>query len=103
MENNCASLYRNPSKIVGSYGPDKNLTFKCDHDLGHTLTNVSNGTSTHDGEQSCQIILKSIHNCRSYGLDKFGRMHGCMHIHQTVILCLAHLKWARQKYTNLFN
>ena len=34
---------------------------------------VSNGTSTCDGEQLCQIILKFIHNCRSYGPDKFGR------------------------------
>ena len=35
----------------------KNLIFKCDLDLGSTRTNVSNGTSTHDGEQMSQIIL----------------------------------------------
>ena len=32
--------------------------------------NVSNGTSTLDGEQLCQIILKCINNCRSFLLDK---------------------------------
>ena len=31
--------------------------------------------STSDGEQLCKTILKSIHNCRSYGPDEFGRMH----------------------------
>ena len=45
---------------------------KFDLDLGPTRANVSNGTSTHDGEQLCQIILKSIHTCRTYSLDKFG-------------------------------
>ena len=50
-----------------SYGPDKNLTFKLD--FGTTWTNVLNGTSTLDGEQLCQIILKSILNIRSYGPD----------------------------------
>ena len=44
----------------------KNMTFKYDLDLGPTRTNVSNSTSTHDGEQLCHIILKSIHNYRSY-------------------------------------
>ena len=42
-----------------SYGPDINLTFKCDLGLGPTWTNtcISNGTSTCDREQSCDIIL----------------------------------------------
>ena len=40
-----------------------------------------NGTCTRDGEQLCQIILKSIHNCRSYGPDKFGRMDARTHRH----------------------
>ena len=62
-----------------SYGPDKNLTFKYDLDLGPTSTNVSNSTSALDGEQLCQIILKSIQNCRSYGPDKFGRTDIHMH------------------------
>ena len=46
--------------------------------------NVSNGTSTCDGEQYRVKLhtLKSIHNCRSYGLDKFR----CTHIHQTVVV-----------------
>ena len=44
------------------------LTF----DLDPTRTNVSNGTSTYDGEQLCKFkcILKSIQDCRSYGSDK---------------------------------
>ena len=42
------------------------LTF----DLDPTWTNVSNGTSTHDGEQLGKFLLKSIQNCMSYGLDK---------------------------------
>ena len=42
------------------------LTF----DLGSNWTKVSNCTSTHDGEQLCKFTLKSIQNCRSYGLDK---------------------------------
>ena len=33
----------------------------------------SSGTSTRDGEQLCQIILKSIYNCGSYGADKVRR------------------------------
>ena len=37
--------------------------------------------SVRDKEQLSQIILKSIHNCRSYGLDKFGRMDTCAHAH----------------------
>ena len=44
------------------------LTF--DINFGPTSTNVSNGTSTHDGEQLCKFILKSIQNCMSYGPDK---------------------------------
>ena len=42
-----------------SYGRDKNLTFKCDLNLGPTKTNalnVLNGTSTCDGKQLCPII-----------------------------------------------
>ena len=39
-----------------SYGPDKNLTFKCDPDLGPTRANVSNGKCTRDENQLCQII-----------------------------------------------
>ena len=38
--------------------------------------NVSNGTSPPQGQQLCQIVLKSMHCCTSYGLDKSGRTHG---------------------------
>ena len=62
-----------------SYGPDKlnllpfyHLTFKCDLDLQPTWTNVSNGICTLQGEQLCQIILKSMHKYRSYGQDKLN-------------------------------
>ena len=79
MENNCANLHWNPSTTGGVTGLDKHLTFKCDLDLGPSWTNVSNGTSTGDGEQMCQIILKFMHNLISYGPEKFGRTH----IHQT--------------------
>ena len=61
------------------YGPDKlnlwpfyQLTFKSDLDLQPTWTNDSNGTSTPQGQQLCQIILKSMHKCRSYGPDKLN-------------------------------
>ena len=41
--------------------------------------NVSNGTSIPQ-DQLCQIILKFVHKCRSYGLDKSGQMHTiCIH------------------------
>ena len=80
----CANLYWNPYKIVGVTIKTKiwpsNVTL--------TWTNVSTDKSTCDGKQLCQIILKSIHNCRSYGLDKLWRTHAhthwCTHIHRTV-------------------
>ena len=37
-----------------------------------TWTNNPNGTSTPQGEQLCQIILKCMHKCRSYGLNKLN-------------------------------
>ena len=53
------------------YGTDKlnlwhfyKLTFKCDIDLEPSRTDVSKCTSTPQGEQLRQIILKSIHKCR---------------------------------------
>ena len=45
------------------------LTFKCDLDLHSTWPNFSNGTATPHEEQLCQIILKSMHKCTSYGPD----------------------------------
>ena len=35
--------------------------------------NVSYVTSPPQGQQLCQIVLKSMHYCTSYGPDKFGR------------------------------
>ena len=32
--------------------------------------NVPNGTSPPQGQQLCQIVLKSMHCCTSYGPDK---------------------------------
>ena len=65
-----------------SYGPDKlnlwpfyHLTFKSDLDFQPTQTNISNCTSTSQGDQLCQTILKYMHNCRSYGPDKCGQTH----------------------------
>ena len=62
-----------------SYGADKlnlwpfyHLTCKCDLDLQPTWTNVSNGNATPKGEQLCQVILKSMHKCRNYGLYKLN-------------------------------
>ena len=46
------------------------VTLTFDLNLGPTWTNVFNGTSTHDGEQLCICVLKSIRNCRSHGPDK---------------------------------
>ena len=37
---------------------------------------VSNGTSTHKGEQLCKIILKFIHEYKSYAPDKARWMDG---------------------------
>ena len=60
-----------------SYGLDNinkfmtfyHLTFMCDLDLQPTQINVSNGTTTPQGEHLYKIILKSMHKCRSYGPD----------------------------------
>ena len=48
------------------------LTFKCDLDNQHTQTNVSNGITTPQREHMCNIILKSIHKCRSNGQGKLN-------------------------------
>ena len=79
--NNCAKLHCILKSMhkYRNYGPDKlnlwpfyNLTIKCDLDLQPTWTNVLNCTSTPQGEQLCQIILKIMHKCRSYGPDKLN-------------------------------
>ena len=78
-----------------SYAPDKLNTCiwpfwplfdPCDLDFQPTWKNVSNGTSPPQGQQLCQIVLKSTHYCTSYGPDKSGRTHACTHIHRTKIL-----------------
>ena len=78
-ENNCATLFWNPcinveviAWISSMYCHFNHLTFKCDLDIQPTWTNVSNGTVTPQGEQLCQIILKSMHKCRSNGWDKLN-------------------------------
>ena len=53
--------------IYTSQWPFYCLTFKCDLDLQLTWTNVSN-------EQPSQIILKSMHKCTSYALDKLNSL-----------------------------
>ena len=50
------------------------LTLKCDLDLRPTCTDVSSVTFTYSGKQMPQIVLKSIHNCWSNGLDKLNFM-----------------------------
>ena len=71
----CQILWKSMHKCR-SNGPDKlnlrplyQFTFKCDCDLHPTWTN---GMATLQGEQLCQIILKSKHKCRSYGSDKLN-------------------------------
>ena len=48
-----------------------NLSSLHDLDLWPIQTKTWNGTSTCDGGHLCQIILKPIHSCRSYGPDNF--------------------------------
>ena len=40
------------------------------------LKNVSNSNFPPQGQQLCQIVLKSLHYCTSYGPDRFERTHG---------------------------
>ena len=56
--------------VQGLY--EDNLSSQHNLDLSPIQMNLWNGTSTHDGEQLCKIILKSIHSCRSYGPDNLG-------------------------------
>ena len=50
------------------------------------LKNVSNSTFPPQWQQLCQIVLKSMHYCTSYGPDKSGRMQRCTDIQQTKIV-----------------
>ena len=78
-ENDCAKLFWSPGITVGvmSWTSSIYVTFKCDLDLQPTWKNVSNDTSPPQERQQCQIFLKSMHECRSQGLEKSG----CMHTH----------------------
>ena len=91
--NNCAKLFWNLCINVQVMARTSSI-----HVYGHfdlyltpvTLTfnlpqNVSNGTSP-QVQQLCQIVLKSMHYCTSYGSDKSGRTHGRTHIHRTKIV-----------------
>ena len=76
-KNNYARLFWNPCINVEVMARTSSIychfiiwPFKCDLDLPHAWINVSNGTATSQGKQLCQIILKSMHNCRSYDWDK---------------------------------
>ena len=94
----CKIILKSMHKCT-SYGPDKlyiwpfwPLFDPCDLDLQTTWKNVSNGTSPPQGQQLCQIVLKSMHYCTSYGPDKSGQTHGwmhwCTHIHRTKIVTI---------------
>ena len=98
----CKIILKSMHKCI-SYAPDKlniciwpfwPLFDPCDLDLQPNWKNVSNGMSPPQGQQMCQIVLKSMHYCTSYGPDKSGQMHGrmhwlthwCTHIHRTKIV-----------------
>ena len=62
-ENTCAKLFLESMHTYRSYGPDKlslwqfyHLTFKRDLDFQPTQTNVSNGTTTPQGEQWAKLF-----------------------------------------------
>ena len=74
----CKNILKSMHKCI-SYGPDKlniwpfwPLFAPYDLDLQPTWKNVSNGTSSPQGQQLCKIILKSMYKCTSYGLDKLN-------------------------------
>ena len=57
-----------------------------------SIKKVSNGTSP--PQELCQIFLKSMHKCRSYGPDKSGRTH--IHLSKIVRYVSLYRKRARQ-------
>ena len=70
-------LISKPHNEQHSYGPDKLIyghflpfTSKCDLDLGDIDVILSRDTPSNDGEQMCQMILKSLDEPHSYGPDK---------------------------------
>ena len=77
-DNNCQIIFKSMHKYT-SYGPHKlnfwssyHMTLMCDLDRQPTWKNVPNVTPTPQGQQLCQIILKSMNKCRSYSLDKLN-------------------------------
>ena len=77
-----------------SYGPDKlnlwpfsHLTFKCDLDLQPTGTNLSKDTATPHGKQLWQLILISMHECKSYGPDKLNWSRSVTQISTYLNIC----------------
>ena len=83
--NNCAKLFWNRCINVQVMLGTSSINVFDHFDLyltPVTLTfnltkNVSNGISPPQGQQLCQIVVKSMHYCKNYGPDKFGRTHGC--------------------------
>ena len=76
MENTCAKLFLNPRINVDVIAPTSSIMAILSFDLqvwpwpSTYQANVSNGTTTLQGEYLSKTILKSKHKCRSYGPDK---------------------------------
>ena len=84
MENNCANLYWNPSKILGV----KVQTKIWPSSVTLTLANLNECFKWHIYTwwwTTLSNYLKSILNC-SYGLDKFGQTYAHTHIQWTVVV-----------------
>ena len=86
-ENNYASLYWNPSKIIGVMVRTKILPSSVTLTLSLPERIFQMAHLHCDGERKCQIIAKSIRNCRSYGLDKFGRTDAHTNTHKPNCYC----------------
>ena len=93
--NNCAKLLRNPCINVQVTAQISSIHVYDLFDLyltPMTLTfnlpkNVSNPTSPPQGQQLCQIVLKSMHYFTSYGPNnRHRRMDALTHIHRTKIV-----------------
>ena len=105
--NNCAKLFWNPCINVQvmlrpaqyMYLTILNFIWSLWPWPSTHLENVSTGTSPFQGQQLCQIVLKSMHFCTSYGPDKLGRTHGRTHIHGTkIVTTMSRQKWHDYKY-----
>ena len=83
-KNHCANLFWNPcinvevmARTSSIYDPI--ILWPSWTWPSTTWQNVSNGTSTPQGQQLCLIILNSVHKCRSYDPDKSGQTDGRMY------------------------